>query len=154
MRYLDSLSGAILFLFGFVICLTSRTYSLGSLHAPGAGLFPLLASILLMIFSAFVVMHAFLKKNGSADSKAPFFPTKETPRRILLAFVSLIAYRYLLSPVGFAPSTFVFFLLLIRFLGHYSWKVSLVFSFLAALGAYYLFQVWLKVQMPIGIFGI
>jgi len=154
MRYLDSISGLILFLFGLTICLISRSYPLGSLHSPGPGLFPLLASILLIAFSAFVVIHPFLKRSESASSKAPFFPGKEAPGRILLAFISLVAYRYMLSFIGFGPCTFVFFLLLVKLLGHYGWKVSLVFSFLAALGAYYLFQVWLEVQMPIGIFGI
>jgi putative tricarboxylic transport membrane protein len=154
MRYLDSISGLILFLFGLTICLISRSYPLGSLHAPGPGLFPLLASILLMAFSSMLVIQPLLKKKGAESSKALFFPGKEAPWRILLAFVSLVAYRYLLPFIGFGPCTFVFFLLLVKRLGHYQWKVSLLFSILAALGAYFLFQVWLEVQMPIGIFGI
>ena len=154
MRYLASISGAVLFLFGLVICLTSRTYPFGSLHAPGPGLFPFLASVLLMAFAAVMVIYALLRKKESESPKASFFPAKETPGRILVAFVSLVAYRYLLPFIGFGPCTFVFFLLLVKRLGHYRWKVSLLFSILAALGAYFLFQVWLEVQMPIGIFGI
>jgi len=152
MRYLDSVSGAILFFFGLVICLTSLRYPLGSFHSPGAGFFPLLASLLLMSLSAVLGIYPFLKKRELRGRKVSFFSGKEAPRRILLAFVALVAYRYLLPILGFGPATFVFFSLVVKRLGHYSWRASLLFSLLAALGAYFLFQVWLKVQMPVGMF--
>ena len=155
MKDLDLPSGGILFLFGLGICVKSLGYPLGSLRAPGAGLFPLLASIPLMIFSGVLVIHSLLKKENKANvSKASFFSAREAPKRILLGFVSLVAFRYLFAVIGFAPSAFCFILFLVRFLGHYSWKVSLLFSVLTALVAYYLFQVWLMIQMPRGIFGI
>jgi hypothetical protein len=153
MRYLDSVSGAILFFFGLVICLTSLRYPLGSLHSPGAGFFPLSASILLMALATVLVLTSFVKRKAMDGPKASFFSGKEAPRRILLAFLALVAYRYLLPILGFGPATFVFFSLVVKRLGHYSWRVSLLFSFLAALGAYSLFQVWLKVQMPVGMFN-
>ncbi len=152
MRYLDSVSGAILFFFGLLICLTSLKYPLGYIHSPGAGFFPLIASLLLMALSGVLTILTLLRSRGSRGPRVPFFLAPEAPGRILIAFVSLAAYRYLLPILGFGPSTFVFFLLVVKRLGHYSWRTSLPFSLLAALGAYLLFQVWLKVQMPVGIF--
>jgi hypothetical protein len=87
------------------------------------------------------------------SSKSPFFSEREAPRRIILGFAGLLGYRYLLPVIGFAPSTAVFILFLSRFLGKYSWVMSIGFAVLTALAAYYLFQVWLKIPMPRPVFG-
>jgi hypothetical protein len=44
--------------------------------------------------------------------------------------------------------------MLAKFLGHYDWKVSIFFSAVTAVVAYYLFQVWLKIPMPPSILRI
>ena len=116
---------------------------------PGAGLFPVIASVLLLILSAILTLQTFLSKKGKELAPAPFFPEKETPRRILLGFAGMIAYRYLLPVIGFVPSTGLFILLLIKFLGGYGWKMSIFYALVMALVAYYLFQVWLKIPMPL-----
>ncbi len=84
MRYLDSISGTILFLFGLVICLTSLRYPLGSIHSPGAGFFPLSASILLMALATVLVLTSFVKRKamdgpfgtiiGTGSNKTKYFP--------------------------------------------------------------------------------
>lgn len=154
---IDRISGIILFLFGLVICLKSLSYQLKSLKplsSPGPFSLSLLASLFLVILSVFIIINSFPKKDKIEASKAPFFPGKEAPKRILIGLVSLMAFRYLLPVIGFAPSTFLFIFSLAIFLGHYSWKVSLFFSSLTALVVYYFFQVWFKIPMPIGIFRI
>ena len=153
MRNLDVISGMVLFLFGLGIFLLSLRYPFGSLRAPGAGLFPMIASTILMIFSGFIMGHSFFKKHME-DAKSSFFPGKEAPKRILLGFSFLLMFRYLFPIIGFAPSAFCFICVLSKFLGHYSWKASLLISTCSALGSYFLFQVFLKIQMPRGIFGI
>jgi cellulose synthase/poly-beta-1,6-N-acetylglucosamine synthase-like glycosyltransferase len=148
MKNLDRISGTILFLLGLGICLKSLTYPIGSFRSPGGGLFPLLASIILMGLSGAMTIQAFLKKGTPESSPASFFSGKEAPKRILLGFTALLAYRYLLPIIGFAPATFVFIFILAKFLGHYSWKVSIFFSVATASVSYFLFQVWLKIPMP------
>ncbi|MBI5967795.1 MAG: tripartite tricarboxylate transporter TctB family protein [Deltaproteobacteria bacterium] len=154
MKNLDRISGIILFLLGLGIFLKSLTYPIGSFRSPGGGLFPLLASIILMGLSGAMTIQAFWKKNTEESSKASFFSTKDAPKRILFGFMALLGFRYLLPVIGFGPSTFLFILLLAKSLGHYSWKMSIFFSVLAALVAYYLFQVWLKIPMPQGMLRI
>ena len=145
------MSGIVLFLFGLGIFLKSLTYPIGSIRSPGGGLFPLLGSITLVGLTAVMTIQAFLGKKGEKEN---FFPAKEAPKRIFLGLLSLVGFRYLLPVVGFGPSTFIFILLLARFLGHYSWKVSLVFSALTTVTSYLLFQVFLKVPMPRSLLGI
>jgi hypothetical protein len=61
----------------------------------------------------------------------------------------MIGYRYLLPVIGFAPSTGIFMLFLIRFLGGYGWKISLFYAAVSAIAFYYLFEVWLQIPMPL-----
>jgi hypothetical protein len=146
---LDRISGIFLFLLGVAVFVKSLTYPLGSFRKPGGGLFPLIASILLMGLSVLLTVQAFTSKEGKKTFGVPFFPEKEAPKRILFGFAALLAYRYLLPVIGFGPSTFLFIFILSKFLAKYGWKVSIFFSMVTAVAAYYLFQVWLKIPMPI-----
>jgi hypothetical protein len=146
---LDRISGIFLFILGVVVFLKSLSYPLGNFRRPGGGLFPLIASILLMGLSAALILQAFLSQEGKKADPIPFFPEKDAPKRIIFGFVALLAYRYLLPVIGFGPSTFAFIFILSKFLGKYGWKVSTFFSLVAAAASYYLFQVWLKIPMPI-----
>jgi len=150
----DQVSGIFLFGLGVAVFLKSWTYPLGTLRKPGGGLFPLIASVLLMGLAAFLTVQAFGKKKDREDSAAPFFPEKEAPRRVILGFAGLLAYRYLLPVIGFAASTGIFIFFLSRFLGKYGLAVSAGFAVITAVLSYYLFQVWLKVPMPIPLLGI
>jgi len=147
----DRISGILLFGLGLAVCLKSLTYPLGDFRRPGGGFFPLIASLFLMGFSALLTVQAFRAKSG--EKETPFFPEKEAPRRILMGFGALLGFRYLLPIIGFAPSAAVFILFLSRFLGRYSWVFSLVFAAITAGGAYYLFEVWLRIPMPRNLFG-
>ena len=150
----DQISGIFLLALGVGVFGKSLTYPLGTLRKPGGGLFPLVASVLLIGLAALLTVQAFRQKKDVPGSGIPFFPEKEAPRRIFLGFAGLLAYRYLLPVIGFAPSTGVFIFFLSRFLGKYSVAVCLVFAVITAVFSYYLFQVWLKIPMPIPIFGI
>jgi putative tricarboxylic transport membrane protein len=151
MKNLDLISGIILLVCGVAVFFTSLTYPIGTFRAPGGGLFPLIVSILLIGLSAVLTLQAFLSKKEKGIATTPFFPEKGAARRILLGFAGLVGYRYLLPVFGFAPSTGIFMLFLIKFLGGYGWKGSIFFAVVTAVIAYYLFQVWLKIPMPLPI---
>lgn len=154
MMNLDRISGIFLLLLGLAVFLKCLTYPIGSFRSPSGGLFPLLASIILLILAGIITVQAFLTKDLGESSPAPFFSSKKAPQRILAGLISLLGFMYLLPVIGFGPSTFVFILFLSRFLGKYSYKVSLFFSLTTAISAYYLFQVWLKIPMPIAMIKI
>jgi hypothetical protein len=149
----EKITGIFLLGLGLGIFLKSLTYPLGTLRRPGGGLFPLIASVLMMGLSALLTFQAFRGKEFDKSSPSAFFPEKEAPRRVILGFAGLIGYRYLLPVIGFAPSTGVFIFFLSRYLGKYSWAISLFFAVLTAVAGYYLFQGWLKIPMPRPYFG-
>jgi hypothetical protein len=153
MKDIDRISGVIFFFLGLGICLKSLTYPIESLKTPGAGLFPLFISIIMMSLSAVLAIQTFLQKDKELI-KVSFSPAKGAAQRVLLGFVALLTFRYLFPLVGFAFSIFILTFFLAKSLGQYSWKFSIFFSMLTALMAYYLFQVWLSIPMPQGSLGI
>ncbi len=149
----EQISGIFLLGMGVAVFLKALTYPMGTLRKPGGGLFPLVASVLLIGLAGLLTIQVFRAKGDAQASRTPFFPDREAPRRILYGFAGLLGYRYLLPVVGFSASTGIFILFLTRFLGRYSWMVSIGFAAVTAVISYYLFQVWLKIPMPIPIFG-
>jgi len=145
----DRISGIVIFAIGAAVCLASLSYPIGTLPKPGGGFFPLLASILLLGLSAVFIFQSFTAKGGKNFSAVSFFPGKEAAKRILCGFAALLGYRYLIPVIGFAPATAVFIFFLGRFMERYTWQKSVFFSLATAILAYYLFQVVLKISMPI-----
>lgn len=144
----DRISGIVFSLIGASVLIASLSYPVGTLQKPGGGFFPLLAAALLLGLS---VVFTFRSFTGRVETGAtgPFFPTRETPRRIVFGVIALVAYRYLIPGIGFAPATGVFILVLARFLENAGWTRSLLFAVLTAAASYYLFQVVLKINMPV-----
>lgn len=145
----DRISGIVIFTIGAAVCLTSLTYPVGTLQKPGGGFFPLLSSLLLLGLCTVFIFQSFGRRKREEIEEAPIFHGKEAFSRTFWGFAALVGYRYLIPAVGFAPATALFIFALIRFLENYSWKKSLVFAVGSAVAAYYLFQVVLKIQMPI-----
>lgn len=144
----DRISGIIIFVIGLAVCLASLSYPIGTLQKPGGGFFPLLASILLLGLSIVFIFQSFTAKRGAAGVVS-FFPGNEAFKRIFCGLAALLGYRYLIPVIGFAPATAAFIFFLGKFMERYSWKKSIFFSVATAVSAYYLFQVVLKIAMPI-----
>ncbi len=147
---MDRICGIFFTILGVVVVFAvARSYPIGTLQKPGGGFFPLIGSVMLLGLSLVLTVQSFVKKDRTEGDDAPFFPAREAPRRILFVFAALLVYRYLLPVIGFAPVTGFFILFLAKFLGHFAWKTSIVFGLMTAVVSYYLFQVVLKVPMPV-----
>ncbi len=144
----DRISGIVFILIGAAVFIASLNYPIGTLPKPGGGFFPLVAAALLLVLSIIFTVES-VTRRADPEQVPPFFPARETPRRILFGVFALVAYRYLITFIGFGAATGVFIFLLARFLENTEWKRSLVFAVLTAVASYYLFQVVLKIQMPV-----
>jgi hypothetical protein len=154
MEKYDKICGSVLFLFALAVFIRSFSFGLGTLTTPESGVFPILAAVPLMILSATIVVNSCLKKGSVEGKYVNFFPAKDTPQRIFLTLLGLVAFRYLFSLIGFAPTAFVFIFFMSRFLSYQKLLVNFVFAGFTAVVSYYLFQIWLNIPMPTGIFGI
>jgi hypothetical protein len=71
--------------------------------------------------------------------------------KVIYVFILLVAYTLILKHLGFLITTFGLLCLLLKVKAAYPLLKVILISLLITSGAYLLFQVWLKVQLPRGI---
>ena len=138
---------------GGLICALALKFSLGTFHAPGAGFVAFLAGLfagamgLIMIFASAAKGG---RKGPVAATSAP--ARRRPPLRLVYTMALLVAYAILMEPVGFIVSTvFVMFGLFFDWKKR-DWSWSVVFSVATTLLSYTVFEIWLRCQLPRGIF--
>lgn len=112
----------------------------GSLSAPGAGLWPLVISIVMIAASAVAVIRA------KHDDDVEAFDRGITT--VGLSVASLLAYAALLPVVGFEIPTALLLFFWMKILGKERWRSSIVVSVVATAVVYALFILLLAVPIP------
>ncbi len=134
--------------FGAIFLVGGMVYGIGNVHSPGAGFLPFWVSLILISLSGAYLLVG-RKEPGKKGGR--FFAQRQNMNKLGLTFLSLLAYTFLLSPLGFIPATFLFMFFLLRFVAPQTWKVVMSFSVLTALAAYAFFVLWLGASLPPGI---
>jgi hypothetical protein len=93
-------------------------------------------------------------ERGAADAATKLLPGRQGARRILVILFALLACVILLDPLGFRITLFLFLLFLPPALGVKRWWGALIFAAVGSFGIFHLFYYWLKVPLPMGMFGI
>ena len=73
--------------------------------------------------------------------------------KIALVLLSLVLYAFFLERLGFVLTTFVLLSFLLGWIERTNWARSLGVASAAALGSFVIFELWLKIRLPKGIFG-
>jgi putative tricarboxylic transport membrane protein len=119
---------------------------LGTLRQPGPGFFPFWGAVILGTLSLIL-----LARSLRSRERLNFGAVRWSA--LVLVLAALLIYLLFLETLGFVIVTFCFLLLLFRF-GEIGWIKSAASSIVATSLAYALFQLWLRVQLPRGWFGI
>ncbi len=147
----DQASGAIWLLIGLTITIASLGYGLGTLDSPQTGFMPFLAGSAITFFSCIGFIQAtILQKRGVVWKSILKGFHWEKP---LIVLGALFAFIYLLPRLGFLISTVLFLGFLFRVVKPLGWGIVICGSIILALGAYGIFEVWLKAQFPEGPWG-
>ena len=93
-----------------------------------------------------------------AHLRTPGEPTPITSdagarRRVLAMFATLALYVGGLPAIGFVAATALFILILLLWLGDFSWPVTLATTVTVAVASHLVFQRWLGMPLPSGPFG-
>lgn len=147
MRRSDVKSSVTIFCFGLFVVLYSFYFDIGGLRKPGPGLMPFLAGVAICAFSTITFLTAFFHE--SDDAKKIW--DKVNFKSIIVALVALIAYPLLLNPLGFTICTFFLTLILMRYAGFQTWKISVLGATLSSIIIYVLFEWLLNANLPKGI---
>jgi hypothetical protein len=141
------------FAFGAITAVLALQYPLGTLRAPGSGLFPLALGLMLMGLAAAQAVRLRLAqpKPAAAPEAAPR-RRGEATRRVLL-FMGVVALATaLLQTIGYVASGLLLMVGLLRVFG-VGWGVAAIIAALSAVGSHVLFVQWLGIPMPAGPFG-
>jgi putative tricarboxylic transport membrane protein len=120
---------------------------------PGPGFFPFWMGIITGVLSL-ALLGQITFTQSAPYGKNKLLPNREGGKRILAVLIALAICLALLDFLGFRLSLLLFLLFLPPALGVRNWWVSAVFAVAGSFGIFHAFYYWLKVPLPIGIFGI
>lgn len=125
----------------------SHKLSLGSPLAPEPGSFPFFISLLLIGVAFITLIKGLLRKPG-------VLPEAELSKgRVILSLVAMFAYPFILEPLGYLFTTFLFMIVLLRIMIKKAWWFILVVASVVSPISYIVFKVFLKVALPGGLMG-
>jgi hypothetical protein len=131
--------------------LWSLKYGFGSLSEPGVGFITFFAGAILALL-ALLLFFSLLREKEEASGLRELWAGLDV-KKVLYVLGLLVAYTVSLRPGGFILCTFILLFLLFRVKGSYRIWTTLSVSFFVTAVSYLVFQVWLQVQLPKGIFG-
>jgi hypothetical protein len=134
---LGALVPLVLGVFGAVV---SFGLGVGSLSDPGAGLWPLVISLIMITASVMALLKA--KQDDDVEAFDHGILT------VGLSVVSLLVYATLLPMIGFEIPTVLLLLFWIKILGKEGWRSAITVSLVATVVVYGLFVLLLSVPLP------
>ena len=147
-------ASVLVFLFGGITMLLSRKLPLGTLRAPGSGLFPLSLGLILMGLAAGHILQLSLARRKLATGPEGQRGPAGSAQRVLLFMGAVGIATALLEPLGYLLVSFLLMLALLHLLGMRGWQVSLVIAVVTAGASYVLFVRWLQIPLPAGWIGL
>jgi putative tricarboxylic transport membrane protein len=121
---------------------------------PGPGFFPFWLSLIIGGLSLGLLVQINRGKGVAELSGTILPPDRAAGIRIIMIVVSLLMCLAILEPLGFRITLLLFLFFLPWGLGARNWLVTLIFAMIGSFGVFHVFSYWLKVPLPIGIFGI
>jgi len=140
--------GSILLVCAGLMFKVSLDYGYYEKYGPGPGLFPLWISGGLMLLSVFYILESLKDPSVSFEN---IFPSGRELSYMITVICSISLFILIIDYVGYIIAATV--MLIILFLRDYKWYWGLGLSIITALCLYLIFQVFLKIPLPQGIFG-
>jgi hypothetical protein len=129
------------------IMILSISYDLGTIAQPGPGLYPFVVGLFIFPFSLLL----FIASLKSA-TKGPILNGREAG--IFLSFIGTCLFWILAMPwLGYVAVTLVSVFALSKIMQLEGWLKPLILSAATALFIYLLFDVWLYIDLPRGLWG-
>lgn len=151
MKNPDQYAGIFWILLGGAITISSFFYGVGSFSAPGPGFITFLAGAILTLLSL-VLFISSSKSKGTGQSLRSLWEGRQSGKAFYILAL-LVAYMFLMTPLGFLLSTFLLLILLFRVQATYSLRKVILLSAAATVSSIIVFDVWLGVQLPRGFLG-
>jgi putative tricarboxylic transport membrane protein len=133
---------------GILVCYGATRLGLGSVTEPGSGFIFFWSGLILVILSLMALAESLRSTEEIVQETGEMNWVK-----IALVLLSLVLYAFFLERLGFVVSTFVLLSFLLGLIEGTNWVRSFGLAGAAALGSFAIFELWLKIRLPKGIFG-
>ena len=133
---------------GLLACYGATRLGLGSVTDPGAGFIFFWSGVFLVILSLIVLADSVRSSEQSVRDTGEMNWIK-----ITLVLLSLVLYAFFLEKLGFVLTTFFLLSFLLSCIEDTNWIRSLGVASAATLACYAIFELWLKIRLPKGLFG-
>lgn len=117
---------------------------LGSLSAPGTGLWPFITAAVVLACGVVLILE---------DSPEDYEAWTSRSGKVGIAFVALGLFIPLLQVLGIIPAAFLLLSFWIHFLAGEPWRLTLLLAVGGAIGLYLVFGEFLEVPFPVGVIG-
>jgi len=150
MRSKDVMASLFWLLVGAGLIFEGYHEELGTLQEPGSGFVIFWMGIAMAGLSLLLLVMTLSKPAPAGEPDSPWFGPGL--RKVLAITVALLLYAYALIPLGFLLTTFLLMFFLFKGINFQSWLVSISGAVISSLAFYVVFNHWLSVQLPEGIF--
>ena len=133
---------------GILVCYDAIRLGVGSATEPGSGFIFFWSGLILVVLSLMALAES-LRDGAEANPETGAMNW----RKIAFVLLALLSYAFFLEKLGFALTTFVLMSFLLAMIEGKHWSKSIGVAGAAALGSYTIFELWLKIRLPHGIFG-
>lgn len=152
MRLAYQITGTLFLLFAAFIGYESLKLRYYTPLGPGPGFFSFWLSL---VFGGLALIMLLQATFGPPEPMpAEFFSDRIGYLRMGSVVMSLVFTVYLFEPLGFRLTMFTVCVFLLYALGRQGIIITLVVSLASSFGAFYVFDHWLKVPLPKGVFGL
>jgi hypothetical protein len=149
MRTPDLFSSLFWFVFSIYVLIESYRLGLGKWDEPGPGYFPLGAALLLGVTALSVMVKAMSKISEREVSPVPV--EKSRWQKVPMVLFLMLLYSLGLKTMGFVLCTLLLYIFFLKMVMPQPWVKTIAVALSVTLGAYLLFNVFLKAQLPMGI---
>jgi hypothetical protein len=152
-REIRTLEGICWIGIGIIICILALQFDLGSFHEPGPGFVAFLSGLFLSAIGLIMTISkaVWKKRLGQVPEGDNTFQIISWSRLTYTTGL-LLGYTLLIEILGYILATFLLIWGMFYDWEKKNWAWSLLFSIVTALGSYIMFEVWLRCQLPRGVF--
>jgi len=150
-KYGDLICGAVCAGIAILIFAMSVQIGLRENAAIGADFLPKIVSVILLVFSVFLMVSGWRKSRVSGEEAAEY---PSNAGGVLIMAAALIAYAYLLKPVGFILTTLAFLFLAFVLMSkkeETNYLKFAIISVVAVLVIYFVFTRVFSIRLPRGL---
>jgi putative tricarboxylic transport membrane protein len=148
-RRYDLASTLFLIVLAIFVTVSGFRLGFGEWREPGPGFLAVLSGVTLGGLAAVWFGMTLAKRWGDGAARS-FFAEAGGIRKFGLTAAALIAFAFLLEPLGFPLATLAFMVFLLRAIEAQHWGLTLTLSIVTMVLCVVVFQVWLQVQFPEG----